>query len=230
MDATSITSSTLVLTQTSNGAVVAAAIRYDGPSTSAIVTPNVPLSGNTSYTLTARGGASSPVVKDASGNALAANYVFSFTTGTDGPLFGNANMGTSVDDGDANYMSGSRFVTPATVRPLAGMAVYLRSVSQNQFQMAIYTDNNGSPGSLVAHTGSGTTVANSWNKLAITATLSPNTAYWLVYNTNDGAANMSFDAGAANQGAFSNPTGFGTWPATFGSATKNTAMFSIYAF
>lgn len=72
------------------------------------------------------------------------------------------------------------------------------------------------------------TPTNAWNSLPITAMLAPNTAYWLMFNTN-GDNNMSYDTGSANQGAWSQPRPFGTWPSSFGTATRWIAKYSIYA-
>ena len=74
---------------------------------------------------------------------------------------------------------------------------------------------------------------NAWNTVTITASLAANTKYWLVYNTNgrtDSVNNMFFSSAAAGQTAFSNnPVTFGTWPATFPSATLVSARFSLFA-
>jgi hypothetical protein len=128
-------------------------------------------------------------------------------------------------------MNGSRFVNGATALTVSRLSVYLRTVQAapaNQYQVAIYTDANGSPGTLVASSTSGTLTADAWNSRPVTATLAPNTAYWLMYNTN-GDNNMSYDTGSANQGAWSQPRSFGTWPASFGTSNRWAAKFSIYA-
>jgi Ice-binding-like/Bacterial Ig-like domain len=57
-------------------AAVAGVVTYDAPSNTAIFTPSSPLAFSTLYTATVTTGA-----KDAYGNALAADYVWSFTTG-----------------------------------------------------------------------------------------------------------------------------------------------------
>ena len=49
-----------------------------------VVTPSAALASGVAYTLTARGGAADPRVKDVAGNALAANYVVGFTTASNG--------------------------------------------------------------------------------------------------------------------------------------------------
>ncbi|MBB4736689.1 glucose/arabinose dehydrogenase [Actinoplanes octamycinicus] len=209
------------------GALVTRTVTYDPADQSATITPSAPLAAATAYTVTVRTG-----VTDAAGNPLTTAHQFSFTTAAaSAPRFGYDQVGAALDSGDANYRNGSRFVTGATAFPVSQISVYAKSVQAapaNQYQVAIYADANGSPGALVASSTSGTLTANAWNSRPITATLAPNTAYWLVYNTN-GDNNLSYDTGAANQGAWSAPTTFGTWPATFGTASRWTAKFSIYA-
>ncbi len=72
MDASTITTSTVILTQGTTA--VTGFVSYSG--TTAIFTPASNLSPNTAYTVTITTGA-----KDLAGNALANNYVWSFTTG-----------------------------------------------------------------------------------------------------------------------------------------------------
>ncbi|WP_239151815.1 PQQ-dependent sugar dehydrogenase [Virgisporangium aurantiacum] len=207
------------------GTLVNRTVSYDAANQAATITPAAALAASTQYTVTVRTG-----VTDAAGNALAANHQFSFTT-TDpsAPRFGYDQVGGTLDTGGMNFMNGSRFVNGATALTVSRISVYLRTVqAANQYQVAIYTDVNGSPGTLVASSASGTLTANSWNSMPIAATLAPNTAYWLMYNTN-GDNNLSYDTGSANQGAWSQPRPFGTWPASFGTSTRWTAKYSIYA-
>jgi hypothetical protein len=130
-----------------------------------------------------------------------------------------------------NFMNGSRFTTGASAMTVTQAFVYMKSVQAgpaNQYQIAIYTDAAGSPGALVASSASGTLTANSWNSLALAATLSPNTAYWLMSNTN-GNNNLSYDTASAGSGSWSvagRP--FGTWPPAFGSAVLSNFKISIY--
>ena len=102
------------------------------------------------------------------------------------------------------------------------MSVYVGAVdslaANRQYQLAIYTDNAGRPGTLVAVSATGTLVANAWNTLAVSAPLLANTNYWLMFNTNGRTAsvnNMHYKSGAAGKGAHSVASApFGTWPAT----------------
>src|SRR4029453_758490 len=170
------------------------------------ITPASTLAASAQYTVTVRTG-----VTDAAGNALAADHQFSFTTADpSAPRFGYDQVGGSLDSGDTNYMNGSRFVTGPPALTVSQISVYLKTVQAapaNQYQVAIYTDVNGSPGTLGGSSTSGTLKGNSWNSRPITATLAPNTAYWLMFNTN-GDNNMSYDVGGANQGAWSQPRPF----------------------
>ncbi|MEU4626169.1 PQQ-dependent sugar dehydrogenase [Actinoplanes sp. NPDC023801] len=209
------------------GTLVNRTVTYDAAGQAATITPSAALAPSTQYTVTVRTG-----VTDAAGNALAAGHQFSFTTaGPSAPRFGYDQVGGSLDAGDMNFMNGSRFVNGAGALTVSQVSVYLRTVQAapgNQYQVAIYTDANGSPGTLVASSTSGTLTADSWNSRPVTATLAPNTAYWLMYNTN-GDNNMSYDTGSASQGAWSQARPFGTWPSSFGTASRWTAKFSIYA-
>jgi glucose/arabinose dehydrogenase len=209
------------------GTLINRAVTYDTAGQTATITPSAALAASTQYTVTVRTG-----VTDAAGNALPAGHQFSFTTGDpSAPRFGHDRVGGSVDSGDMNFMNGSRFVNGATALTVSHLSVYLRSVQAapaDQYQVAIYTDANGSPGTLVASSTSGTLTAGSWNSLPVAATLAPNTAYWLMYNTN-GDNNLSYDTGTAGQGAWSTARPFGTWPSSFGTSSSWTAKFSIYA-
>jgi hypothetical protein len=147
-------------------------------------------------------------------------------------VFGNNAIGTSTDSGQSGWMNGSRFTASATGGAVTSMSVYVDMVAaapNNQYQVAVYTDSNGSPGALVAKSGTGTLTANAWNTIPIAATLNANASYWLMYNTN-GDNNMAFDNGATNQGGYSAASvAFETWPQSFGTAVRWTAKFSIYA-
>ncbi len=144
--------------------------------------------------------------------------------------------GTLIDDTDSNHLNGSRVTTGAGPVALSSLSVHVGSVSaapNNQYQLAVYTDAAGSPGTLVASTGSGTLTANSWNSLPVAGvTLGAGTSYWFVYNSNGTGAsvnNMNYSSGALGQGGYSS-TGvpFGTWPASFGPVVKDRLVYSLY--
>ena len=81
MDAATINGSTFELRDASN-ALVAASVAYDTASQTATLTPSAALTPSATYTATVVGGAGG--VTDVAGNALANDFVWSFTTGTGG--------------------------------------------------------------------------------------------------------------------------------------------------
>ncbi len=153
-----------------------------------------------------------------------------------GKVLGYAKAGGNVDVNDANYINGSKFTMGVTGGLVTSMSVFVASVDtapHNQYQLAIYTDNNGVPGGLVAKSGTGVLSANAWNTLPITASLIAGRTYWLMYNTNGTTMlvnNMKFDYSNYGKEAYStNPVAFGNWPQTFPAATLGNLKFSIYA-
>jgi hypothetical protein len=133
-------------------------------------------------------------------------------------------------------MNGSRIVTGAQPIAARSISVFVAgidsSATNRSYQVAIYSDVAGRPGTLVASSAPGTLVANAWNTRAISANLSPDTAYWLIYNTNGRSSsvnNMRRVDGPANGGAYSSGVvPYGSWPATFGSSVLGQWSWSIY--
>jgi hypothetical protein len=151
-------------------------------------------------------------------------------------IIGNTGVGTSLDSGSSNSLNGSKINVGSTGVGLESISVRVGNVDaspNNQYQLAVYTNNNGVPGTLVAQSASGTLTPNGWNTLPISATLQPNTSYWLMYNTNGRTSavnNMYYNNGTAGQGAYANSgVTFGTWPATFPAAKLTKAVYSLYA-
>ena len=75
-----LTTGTFTLVKQGTTTPVAATVSYDTPSLTATLTPSASLQAATTYTATVKGGTSG--VKDAAGNALAADDTWSFTTAT----------------------------------------------------------------------------------------------------------------------------------------------------
>jgi len=102
----------------------------------------------------------------------------------------------------------------------------------NQFQVAIYNDNNGTPGALIASSVSQTIVPDAWNAVPISAPVAANTYYWLAYNTNGLAANannLRYDVGGVTSTWIASEP-FGIWPTTYGPVGgSNSTSTSMYA-
>ena len=84
VNATTVSGATVEL-RDSSGALVPANVIYDGPSRSAMLDPTAGLAYSTTYTATVHGGATDPRIKDLSGNAMASNFTWSFTTSAPPP-------------------------------------------------------------------------------------------------------------------------------------------------
>jgi Bacterial Ig-like domain/Bacterial Ig domain len=85
MNAATISGSTFTLTDTTASASVAASVTYDGSTSSARLTPTSALVGGHTYLARLVGGASG--VTDVAGNAMSADYTWSFTVAVVGPVF-----------------------------------------------------------------------------------------------------------------------------------------------
>lgn len=143
--------------------------------------------------------------------------------------------GDFEDSHNRNVMNGTKF----TVGPVGGtvesISAYVGDIDtspNNEYQMAIYTTKaNGKPGTKIAETTVGTLTANSWNTLPITASFSPLTSYWLMYNTNassDDVNNLYITTSEQNIGAYY-AQNFGAWPLSFpNNPTMTNQLFSMY--
>ena len=83
IDVATLSTTTFVVT-TPASAVVSGSVAYNAATKTATFTPSAPLVASTGYTVTLKGGATEPRVKDLAGNALVANVAWTFTTGTAG--------------------------------------------------------------------------------------------------------------------------------------------------
>src|SRR2546422_900899 len=150
--------------------------------------------------------------------------------------FGYSLQGASIGTTMSNSVSATRYEMAGQNGTVSSMSVFVASpVSappNNQFQVAIYADNNGTPGALIASSVSQTIVPDAWNTVPISAPVAANAYYWLAYNTNGLAANtnnLRYDAGGATS-AWISLEPFGTWPATFGPiGSTSSYRASIYA-
>ncbi|KQW52750.1 hypothetical protein ASC77_00025 [Nocardioides sp. Root1257] len=166
--------------------------------------------------------------RDAAGD-LTASTDRTFTT-----KLGAAAAGGSTDSDDSNNINATRFTSVEGGR-VVSLAVNVGAVdpslAQRSFELAIYAANGNAPGALIARSARGSLVANSWNSVAIDATLAPSTAYYFAYNTNGASAavnNLRYASGGSS-GWRTNGQAFGTWPATFGSFTSQATTFSFQA-
>ncbi len=84
MDAATVNTNTVELRDHLNNPVPAT-VSYDAPTSTATLDPTAALTAGETYTAQVRGGSVDPRVKDVAGNALAANFTWTFTTATPPP-------------------------------------------------------------------------------------------------------------------------------------------------
>jgi hypothetical protein len=216
------------VTGTTNAAITWSATAGSISSSGLFTAPTI--NANTTVTVTATSAA------DATQSAFASVTVLA-------PLppstFGNSVQGAAIGTTMSNSVSATRYQMAGQNGMVTSMSVFVASpVSaspNNQFQVAIYADNNATPGALLASSVSQTIVPDAWNTVPINAPVAANAYYWLAYNTNGLAANtnnLRYDAGGPTS-AWITLESFGAWPATFGpiggSSTYNASIYATDA-
>lgn len=105
--------------------------------------------------------------------------------------FGDNTTGGSSDNLNANQMLGSKFTAPSDVATLTHISFYVNNASTPfNVKVLIYS----TTGTFIA--ASADTVVNTtgWNTIAISASLTPSTVYWLgVLYKAGGSANSAYD-------------------------------------
>jgi hypothetical protein len=81
MDQSTLTTSTFTLTKQGSTSPIAATVGYSSPTNTATLNPNSDLASNATYTATIMGGSTG--AKDQTGNAMAQDHSWTFTTGAD---------------------------------------------------------------------------------------------------------------------------------------------------
>jgi hypothetical protein len=119
-------------------------------------------------------------------------------------------------------------MTTGSAGTLSSISVYFLNADNspnNKFQVAIYADDSGAPGSLIASSGANTISPGAWNTANLSATLSASTTYWLAVEEN--ASSGTKDETVYNNTAVSykfwypgtsvngTTVAYGAWPSTF---------------
>jgi hypothetical protein len=114
------------------------------------------------------------------------------------PTFGNTNIGTYQDRNDAHAKSASYFICSHTGTITDIFAYVARVGAKGDGTAAIYADNGGSPGALIAATNKATVgKAFSWVDfhLALPVSVTAGTGYWLAITSNN-ALNLNIVVGS----------------------------------
>jgi hypothetical protein len=112
MDASTITAETFTLT--TGTTTVPAAVTYNSTDRVATLNPDTDLAAGTTYTATIRGGTSG--VKDAAGNALAADRTWTFTTAAAGGGTETVTLTATADSYVSSGTTGTNYGTSTVLR------------------------------------------------------------------------------------------------------------------
>ena len=184
MNASTITTSTFVL-RNPGGNIVASTVGYNTGTNVATLTPSAPLAASTTYTATITGGAGG--VKDLAGNALASNFVWSFTTGT-GPTCpctiwsASTTPGGTANDPNAVEL-GVRFRADSS-GTITGIRFYKAATNTGTHTGSLWS-NSGTLLATATFTGES---ASGWQQVTFGSpvTVTANTTYVASYHTNAG--------------------------------------------
>ena len=190
MTVSTITTSTVVLRNPSNG-IITSTVSYNAGTNVATLTPTAALTASTTYTATITGGASG--VKDVAGNALASNFVWSFTTGT-GPTcpctIWNASAAPSqIATGDTGAVElGVRFRADTSGR-ITGVRFYKAATNTGTHVGSLWS-NSGTLLATATFTGE---TASGWQQVSFSTpvNVTANTTYVVSFHTNTG--NYGYD-------------------------------------
>ena len=181
---------------TTGGAAVAGTVNVNG--NTATFTPSAALAGSTNYTATI-----TTAAKDAAGNALAANYAWSFTTG----------------------------VVPDTTAPStpAGLSASAVSESQINLSWSASTDNVAVTGYRVYRGGAPLTTVGNVTTYQNNTGLTASTSYSYTVQAIDAAGNASGQSTVATATTLTKPTATGTAVLTWDPVTvANLSGYRIY--
>jgi trimeric autotransporter adhesin len=150
--------------------------------------------------------------------------------------FGKTSVGGTSDSGYASTLvAADKITTGAVPATLDSISNYSGAITGGEnYYMGIYTDNSGAPDSLIATSSEGTMTANAWNTLAVSASLTANTSYWLAFFVNATSGTLPYqyyDAIGSNVHVYMSGATFASGlPSTFTvSGGPNVDQHSIYA-
>jgi hypothetical protein len=126
-------------------------------------------------------------------------------------------------------------VTPSASGTLTSISVYLGASagSPKKINVAIYTDNAGNPGALLASGTAQVSVANAWNTVPISHSFTAGVTYWLAVRNDTNMSSpvlyylASGPAAAYSTCIVSGPAFDSTWQVT-GTATGGMAIYGTY--
>jgi hypothetical protein len=152
------------------------------------------------------------------------------TAAASGGTIGNTDNGTSTNLIGANSLDGFRYQASSNLT-VTQMFVKIATASSGHLKMAIYSDNNGSPGNFLVGTVEQSAVGTGWQTFNLTSSQSivSGNYYWLVIWSDDTTYVASGDS-ASNSGTYVSSVYGPTWPSPFPSHGRSiNVRYSMYA-
>jgi len=201
MTAASVTSTTFQLRTPAN-AVVAATVSYNASTNVATLTPAQLLAGSTTYTATITGGSAG--VKDAAGNPLASNVVWSFTTAAQAPrtIFSPTSAPTTFATGDGSSVElGVKFRADVD-GVVTGVRFYKGTTTTGTHTGTLWS----STGTMLASATFTGETASGWQQVSFSTpvAITANTVYVVSYHTSVGRYAYTYNT-FANAGVDNGP-------------------------
>ena len=184
MTASTITTSTVLLMDGSTA--VAASVSYNATNRTATLTPTAALGTAKSYTIVVKSGASG--VKDAAGNALAADASSTFTTAAVAvpqvSLWNGAATPDQIDSGDTQAVELGVKIKSDVDGFITGLRFYKSSTNTGTHTASLWS----ASGQLLATTTFTNETASGWQQanFATPVAVTANTTYVASYHTNSG--------------------------------------------
>jgi hypothetical protein len=206
MDASTVTNSTFQLVDSSS-LLVNATVSYNASTQTAVLQPTAALSYNTSYTATLSGGPSG--VKDASGNAMASNVSWSFTTAGPPPpppicpcsLWSYSTVPGMLDSGDSNSGEYGVLFRADVAGSITGLRFYKSPANTGVHKGNLWS----ATGQLLATATFANETSSGWQQLTFSSpvAITAGATYVASYYTPSG--HYSYNAGYFNNGFDNGP-------------------------
>jgi hypothetical protein len=184
MNASTITSTTFILRDGTTS--VAAGVAYNAGTLAATLTPSQPLAAGRVYTATITGGSSG--VKDLAGNALASDYVGSFTTASSSPAAVTIWSPSAIPAAFANSDTSSVELGVKFRADVAGTVTgvrFYKGTGTTGTHTGTLWSSTGTQLATATFTGE---TASGWQQVSFASpvAITPNTVYVVSYHTNIG--------------------------------------------
>jgi len=138
------------------------------------------------------------------------------TTPSGEKTFGNTHVGDELSSNPPTYLSACKFTAPddGTITKITAY-IWQRSGASNA-KVAIYADNSGVPGNLLAESSNEVAIpaTGDWEDFTISLPITKDTDYWFALFAGDGVRYV-YDLGSPNQLSYTWGNSYPTFPYTF---------------